>query len=111
MTSAGDRELRLFPEVEHDLSDTRDWYNERHPGLGNDFIDEFWQTVSLVLNYPKMSPIVHFGQSSEEIRRSHFVGRFPYGILHFLADDERNLVVVSVTHDRQHDDNWTVRLS
>ena len=86
-------ELILWPEAEQDIADARQWYEERHEGLGDDFetcLDEAFEKLT---RFPTVFGAVYSGLRRFQVRR------FPYGVYFQVLDE--TVVVVAVLHSRQ----------
>jgi toxin ParE1/3/4 len=77
------------------------WYQERHPGLGAEFVSEIDRAVNLAARNPDRFPIMH-----RDIRcvRAH---RFPYSV--FFRTESRRIVVLAVFHARRDPNLWQQR--
>jgi plasmid stabilization system protein ParE len=91
--------LTYDPRVEDDLADAAVFYEERSPGLGEDFLTDVRLAVDDILRGPDQWARVDAGP----VRR-YLLTRFPYAI-YFRAEPER-LLVLAVTHTRRHPDAW-----
>lgn len=94
--------LTYDPRVEDDLADAAVFYEERSPGLGEDFLTTVRSAVDDILRAPEQWARVGAGP----VRR-YLITRFPYAI-YFLAEPER-LLVLTVIHTRRHPDAWQAR--
>jgi plasmid stabilization system protein ParE len=90
------------PRVEDDLADAASFYEERSPGLGEDFLADVRRAVDEVLRAPMRWPQVEGGP----VRR-YLLGRFPYAV--YYHADRARVVVLTVTHTRRHPDTWKAR--
>lgn len=95
-------EVRLRPEVEDDLFEAADWYEEQRAGLGQDFLDAVDSTLSRVAVSPSAYPILY-----KSIRRA-LLPRFPFGVFYQVEDE--HIVVVAILHFSRHPRNWRNRL-
>ena len=66
--------LRFVPEVEEDAVAAYLWYQEKAPGLGDEFLRSFYACANEIRRNPLMSPIVH-----QDFRR-RLLRRFPYAV-------------------------------
>lgn len=75
--------LRLIvrPEAEAELTDAYDWYEDRVPGLGSEFLLCLDAVFSSIQRKPHQYPYVH------KTARRALSRRFPYEII-FTEDDE-----------------------
>lgn len=95
-------ELIIAPEAQQDVDDAYSWYEERRPGLGEEFlgcVDAFIQKVSRM---PELYAKVH-----EEYRRA-LVRRFPYAIFYEYTGGK--VVVYSIFHTSRNPKKWRNRL-
>ncbi len=91
--------LTYDPRVEDDLADAAAFYEERSPGLGEDFLTDVRSAVDEILRGPEQWARVE----ASPVRR-YLIARFPYAI-YFRAEPER-VLVLAVTHTRRHPDAW-----
>jgi plasmid stabilization system protein ParE len=96
------RRLIVRPEAEAEMADAFDWYEDRVPGLGSQFLLCVDAVFSAILRSPQQFPRVH-----RVVRRS-LTRRFPYEVF-FVEDDER-VVVLSVFHAKRNPKRWQERI-
>jgi plasmid stabilization system protein ParE len=82
--------LRFLPEVETDVQNGRLWYEEKSPGLGEDFLRVFYACSEELARNPRIHAKVH-----REFRR-RLLRRFPYAIYCRIEDDR--VVVFGLFH-------------
>ena len=95
------RRLILRPEAEAEIADAFDWYEERVPGLGGEFL----LCVDAVFNSILRNPL-HFPRVHRTARRA-ITRRFPYEI--FFVEDDECVVVLSVFHAKRNPAHWQQR--
>ncbi len=77
------------------------WYEERHSGLGFQFVSEINHAVDLAAENPERFPIMHRSIRCVRVRR------FPYSV--FFQAESRRIVVLSVFHARRDPSVWRQR--
>ncbi len=77
--------LRFLPQVEADVWNGRTWYEDKSPGLGEEFLRVFYAGAEEVARSPQIYATVH-----RDFRR-RLLRRFPYAIYFRI---ERDYVVV-----------------
>jgi plasmid stabilization system protein ParE len=82
--------LRFLPQVETDVWNGHTWYEEKAPGLGEEFLRVFYACGEEVARNPLVYPKVH-----REFRR-RLLRRFPYAI-YFRIEGDR-VVVLGLFH-------------
>jgi len=95
------RELIIRPEAELELADAFDWYEERMPGLGSEFLISVDATIHAIARNPLQHAKVH-----KEIRRA-LLHRFPYGVFYIVADNR--IVVFAFFHAKRNPKRWQKR--
>lgn len=85
--------LRVRPEAEGDILDAADWYEERGPGLGAEFVAEIDAVFGRIAQGPDR---FRRAQGNVRVALSH---RFPYAI-YFLTEGDA-VVVLAVLHQRR----------
>ena len=94
--------LLVRPEAEAEMADAFDWYEDRVPGLGSDFLLCVDAIFNAILRAPQQYPRVH------KTARRALTRRFPYQVI-FVEDDER-IVVLSVFHASRNPKHWQERI-
>jgi toxin ParE1/3/4 len=89
------------PEAEQDLRAAWDWYEDKRPGLGDEFLARIEAVLSRIQANPEQFPRTH-----HELRRA-LIRRFPYALF-YLASSER-IVVVAILHHHRDPINWRSR--
>jgi len=87
--------VEYHPAVEAELRAIRKYYNERSPGLGSEFIDEFERQVLKLAATPQRWMIVE-----RDVRRC-LMRRFPY-IIYFRCVSADRIRITIVKHQRRH---------
>jgi len=87
--------IEYHPALEAELTEVRDYYNDRLEGLGDDFVDEFERQVLRIGAMPRRWMVVR-----GDIRRA-LMKRFPYVILFRLLDEPAIRITV-VKHEKRH---------
>jgi hypothetical protein len=65
--------LLFRPEVETDIRSASDWYNAKVPGLGDDFVNEFWAAIDRITERPWSFAIATNGLRPCRLRRFSFL--------------------------------------
>jgi plasmid stabilization system protein ParE len=87
--------IEYHPDLEQELIEVRAYYNDRSPGLGNEFVDEFERQVLRIASMPERWMVVR-----GDVRRA-LMKRFPYVILFRILSEEAIRITV-VKHERRH---------
>jgi toxin ParE1/3/4 len=93
--------LIVQPEAELDINDAYAWYEERSPGLGEQFLGAVDNAPVLVTREPEIFQRLH-----RSVRRA-LIHRFPYGI--FYTIEPNRIVVFAVMHTARHPSRWKQR--
>lgn len=96
------RNYSILPIARSELIDAIAFYNQAHPGLGRDFLNEFEVVRNKILKFPNLWP-PYLGA------RRAFFHRFPYYALYFQKSDG-HIVIVSVTHFKRDHEHLQDRL-
>ncbi len=86
--------LIYHPAAEAEVVAAAKFYEQRVPGLGAQFLDEFDQSIAVVLGAPTRWRIIKNG------KRRYLMPRFPHGIYYRVTDNEVRILVVK--HHSQH---------
>lgn len=90
------------PKASNDVSAAYDWYEEREPGLREDFLRCVEACLLMALRHPHMYPV-----ATDDFRRA-LIRRFPFEM--FYEPHRDGLVVYSVFHCSQDPKKWQKRL-
>ena len=82
------------PEVSAELEAAGLWYEERQPGLGDDFLEDYRVTLARILEDPK-----RWRQIRGDNRKLNF-HRFPYAIVYSVQPHVLHIIAVMHLHRR-----------
>ncbi len=82
------------PEADEELEAAAQWYEERQPHLGQDFLDEFERTLRRIAAAPE-----RWRKIRGENRKLNF-DRFPYAIVYSVRADGLYIKAVMNLHRR-----------
>jgi hypothetical protein len=82
------------PEVPLELEGAAAWYEERQPGLGEDFLGEYQATLHRIIDAPERGRKIR-----GENRKLNF-HRFPYAIVYSVGADVLYIRAVMHLHRR-----------
>jgi toxin ParE1/3/4 len=93
--------LEFHPAVQQEVDDGYNWYEQRQPGLGTDFLDELERVYAAIQGNP-----ARYGFAQGNIREG-LLTRFPYAVYYrVLANRIR---VLSVFHSSRNPRVWQGR--
>ena len=95
-------ELIIAPEAEQDIDDAYAWYEQRRPGLGEEFLAGVDACIEAACRNPEMNAVVR-----RNYRRG-LVRRFPYAVFYECVDDV--LTVYGIFHGARNPQMWRRRL-
>ena len=95
------RLVRVRPEAERDVEQAYEWYEERRPGLGREFLDELDVVYERIARFPLLYAEVYRGLRRAPVRR------FPLGVFYFF--NEKEILVVAVAHASRRARVWRSR--
>lgn len=93
----------FHPASEAELLESVGYYEEKVPGLGKVFLEEFEALASLVRESPKAWQV----ELQPDIRRVPF-RRFPMSIVY--REKSGGLQILAISHDRRRPQYWLGRL-
>jgi plasmid stabilization system protein ParE len=93
--------LDFHPAVRDEINDAHDWYEQRRPGLGRDFLDE----VERVLAEVAVNP-ARYGFADADVREG-LLTRFPYAVYYRALPDR--IRVLAVYHTSRDPSGWQSR--
>jgi toxin ParE1/3/4 len=89
------------PEALDDLAAAFQWYEDRQPGLGREFMVAVEEKLGHVSTNPR-----RYQQLRGPARRA-ITRHFPYGI--FFVEEDSRVVVLGVLHHARHPKHWRAR--
>lgn len=92
--------VRFKPSADRDVESAFVWYEERRPGLGDEFLEEVGAAVVRIAENSRAHQVVR-----GRIRRA-VVHRFPYLI--FYVIDPQEIVVLACMHASRDPESWPV---
>jgi toxin ParE1/3/4 len=93
--------LVLSRSAKRDLLDARRWYDERQPGLGQEFLACAEKAFKIICDHPSLFPRV-----DPRVRRAR-IERFPHGI--FYSADSATVLILAVLHNARDPERWKAR--
>jgi plasmid stabilization system protein ParE len=101
--------LELHPEARAELRSAAIWYDERRPGLGDEFIAEVSATLDRIGDAPESSPPWPRTRAAGPVIRKATIQRFPYVIA--FEEHEQHVLVLAVAHAKRRPLYWLRRLN
>lgn len=92
----------FHPEAEAEFLEAIAYYEERQPGLGHDLAVEVYSAIKIVLESPKVWPLL-----VGDMRRCQ-THRFPYGIVY--SEELEGIYILAVMHLHRDPDYWVKRV-
>jgi plasmid stabilization system protein ParE len=99
--------LELHPEARAELRSAALWYDERRPGLGDEFIAEVSAAFDRVADAPESYPAWPGKRAEGPLIRKATTQRFPYVIA--FEKHERHVLVLAVAHAKRRPLYWLTR--
>ena len=94
--------VRYTPEAGEDIAVSYDWYENREPGLGEEFLRCVEACALTIQRHPHMFPEV-----ADKFRRAP-IRRFPFEVFHETTDD--CVTIHAVFHCSQNPQKWRRRI-
>lgn len=94
------RQVVFRPEAEDEVLETREWYETRRSGLGQEFAQAVDEMVGRIVENP-----LAYQRAHKDTRRA-VLSRFPYAVYYRVVDED---IVVQAVHGRQHESRWQSR--
>lgn len=99
--------LALHPEARAELRSAALWYDERRPGLGDEFTAEVSAALDRIGDAPESYPPWPRTRAAGPLIRKATIQRFPY-LIAFEKHDQF-LLVLAVAHARRRPFYWLTR--
>jgi len=97
--------LEIHLAVEDEVQEAALWYDQKKPGLGDEFMDELSDALNQVLAHPLRFPVMHFVKGREF--RRFLLARFPYSIIY--ETDGHLIHIFAVAHAARKPGYWAFR--
>lgn len=91
-------------QAQNDLTEAIAYYENIRTGLGREFFEEIKRTISRIAELPDMWPPV------EENARRCLTDKFQYSIYYRFHEDEQELLIIAIMHNKQRPGDWKDRL-
>jgi|ERR1019366_3152373 plasmid stabilization system protein ParE len=99
--------LRVLDEARVETEETAAWYEDKRPGLGEDFLQELEAAYLKIEDHPRRySRLSVPGLEGREFRRIT-LRRFPYKAIYEIHNEE--IVVLAVAHGHRRPNYWIER--
>jgi hypothetical protein len=93
--------IDFLPEVEADVQNTYDWYEEQLNGLGEDFLLSVDAAVNAIQRKPELNEVIYQGIRKMKVKR------FPFGVFYLM--DKNILTIIAIVHLSRHPRTWKMR--
>jgi plasmid stabilization system protein ParE len=101
--------LELHPEAQTELRSAALWYDERRPGLGDEFISEISASLDRVRDAPDSYPAWPGTRAGVRLIGKATIQRFPYVIA--FEKHEHHVLVLAIAHAKRRPLYWLRRSS
>ena len=91
----------FHPAVRDEIDSAHDWYEQRQPGLGRDFLDEVERVLAEITANP-----ARYGFADADIREGP-LHRFPYAVYYRVLPDR--IRILAVYHLSRNPTRWQSR--
>lgn len=98
--------VEFRPEVERDVQEAADWYEQRQRGLGAEFVEE----VMHVWDALAVNPLLNSSRHPVKHIRWRYPDRFPYRVIYEVDEVRRALLVLAVLHAARRNREWRRRI-
>jgi len=99
--------VSLKTEALQDLRDSAASYEDREPGLGEEFLAEVQRSLSLISNTPEVWPLWPGARRGQRSIHRFLLSRFPYAIAYQTLGD--SLVILAIAPHRKRPRYWADR--
>ncbi len=78
-----------------DLQDVYEWYERKKAGLGDEFLDEFDETINKIEKNP------FHASGYDDKTRSASLKRFPYEVIYLVDEYKHEVYVIAIGHQHR----------
>jgi plasmid stabilization system protein ParE len=93
--------LKFHPDITKDIKSSYQWYEEKSPGLGNEFINEIESGYDMLIQFPQSCPIIR------QKYHKYTLPNFPFSIIYRIVG--KVIYVVAVMHNSRKPGYWKNR--
>jgi toxin ParE1/3/4 len=93
----------FHPEAEDEFIVGQNFYDDCEFGLGKAFLDEVYETIDRILQFPSSWP------RSSNLTRRCLCNRFPYSVIYRNTDTE--ITIYAVAHQSRKPGYWKNRVN
>lgn len=94
--------VRFLAAAREEFSNAVSYYDSQKEGLGDEFADEVWRTISRIVSRPRAS------QPLSARTRRCITKRFPYGVIY--RAEANSILIIAVMHLKRHPESWRGRV-
>ena len=94
--------VRLLPEAKAEFDAAADWYEQKRPGLGADFVARVGEALARIAVNPRLHHKVY-----HDVRKA-VVKKFPYVVIY--QEEPAEVLVISVFHTSRNPAVWQSRV-
>ncbi len=94
----------ILPVASNDIRDNAKRYNTKQKGLGKRFTQTVREEIKFVCKNPHIYAVRYKDIRAIPIRK------FPYLILYYVNENDKEIVVISVFHTSRNPDIWKNRI-
>lgn len=95
--------LQLSNEAVADYESAVAWYEDQKPGLGFDFSVRLTESFEAIETHPTAQRFLYAN------RRFAFVKQFPYIVYFLLNEDNLEIIVFAILHEKRDPQIWKKR--
>jgi toxin ParE1/3/4 len=99
--------LELHPEARAELRSAVLWYDERRPGLGDEFVAEVSAALNRIGGAPESYPAWPHTRTAGPLIRKATIQRFPYVIA--FEKHGHHVLVLAIAHAKRRPLYWFTR--
>ena len=96
------RRLVVRPQARLELAEATDWYDAQDKRVGDELLRTFETSIETIMRNP-----FQYQPMYRNARRAR-LGKFPYGLIYRVSDDE--IIIVSCFHGRRDPKRWQRRI-
>jgi plasmid stabilization system protein ParE len=98
--------VRILLAAEDELVEAANWYEDRQPGLGERFLDEYQAAVLRILAAATSFARIETTRLKRDIRRCR-LNVFPYYVPFELTEGE--ILILAIAHSKRRPNYWIRR--
>jgi len=100
--------IELHADAERELLEAARWYDDRRPGLGDEFTAEVGRCLLLIATAPERWPFHQRRSVANRQVRQYVMQNFPYALPYLVGNE--SVFILAIAHTSRRPTYWRKRV-